>query len=121
MARGLQDQILEALASFPSYEQLVGADLSEWAMPGDIRKKLGRENTAATRVALSKALKRLHERGLVARASGEVAAVGQAFRYARISDPKNTGAGSGQPRAMMRRSKRASHSRRSLNRRSGAD
>ncbi|MCG2673093.1 hypothetical protein XI06_12990 [Bradyrhizobium sp. CCBAU 11434] len=106
MTKGLQDKIMEVLANFPSYEQTTVGDLSGWAMPGDIRKQLGRENTAATRVALSKALKRLHERGLVARASGEIAAVGQAFRYVRITDPKNAGAGNTKPGLIAQRAKR---------------
>src|SRR4051812_2139394 len=97
MPSGFQKEILAVLASFPSYEQTADGDLSKWATPRDIRSKLGRANTPTNRVALSKALRRLHELGLVARASGEVAAVGQAFRYVLITDAKNAGAGNAGP------------------------
>jgi len=105
MSKGLQDEILEVLASFHSYEEASGGELSGWAMPSDIRKRLGRENTAANRVSLSKALKRLHERGLVARAAGEVAVVGQAFRYVRITEPKNAGASNAGPSMIVGRAR----------------
>lgn len=93
----LQRDILVALALFPAFED----GRCVWAMPGEILDTLDRRATPANQVALSKALKRLHERGLVARASGEFADVGKAFRYSRIPNPLNAGAGNAGPKVKL--------------------
>jgi hypothetical protein len=87
---GLQRDILAVLEEWPSFEDTPPGDLRAWAMPKQILSRLRRPPTTTNRVALSKALARLHERGLVARASGEVASVGKSFRYVRITIPTPT-------------------------------
>ena len=79
----LQRQILAVLERWPTFEQ--AAHLNDWALPRDIIEGLGLPKSNAARASLSKALLRLHERGLVARAAGEVASVGKSFRYVRIA------------------------------------
>jgi hypothetical protein len=93
----LQTDILAALEDWPSLEQAKPGDLGAWALPRDIIAALSRPKTPATRAAISKALARLHARGAVARASGEIAIVGKSFRYLRITDPKNSGMGNAGP------------------------
>jgi hypothetical protein len=93
----LQKDILAGLAEIPALEESPPGDLSAWARPGQIIGRLKRPSTASNRAAVSKALLRLYERGLVARASGEVASVGMSFRYVRISNPANAGLGNDGP------------------------
>jgi len=102
----LQKNILEVLAHWPSYEQATAArpgQLGGWARPGDIIARLNLPKTNVTRASLSRALARLHERGLVARASAELASIGKSFRYLNITDPINAGAGNDGPLAVLRR------------------
>ena len=92
----LQRDILAALEQWPSYEEATATRrgyIGDWALPRDIIAALALPTSAATSAAISRALARLHARGLVARASGERASVGKAFRYVRITDPANAGAG----------------------------
>jgi hypothetical protein len=70
-------------------------------VPRDIIAALRRPKTPATRSTVSKALARLHARGAVARASGDLAIVGKSFRYVRITDPKNAGAGNAGPAIVL--------------------
>lgn len=93
----LQHDILAVLDGWPALEECLPGSLGAWARPSDIIAALGRPRTAATRAAVSKALARLHERGIVARASGELVIVGKSFRYVRITDPKNAGYGNSGP------------------------
>jgi hypothetical protein len=103
----LQRQILDVLASFPSYEEVARSHtVSGWARPGDILAALRGPPTPSNRSSLSKALKRLYERGLIARASGELAMRGKAFCYVRITDDKNAGAGNDGPVAILQSAKR---------------
>lgn len=97
----LQRDVIDILGRAPSYEATRGDGLSQWLLPRDILKALRREPSASNRAALSKALRRLHERGHVARAAGEMAYAGKAFRYALITDPKNAGAGNSGPRFVL--------------------
>ena len=109
MGKGLSPQqknILEVLSQWPSYEQATATtpgQVGEWARPGDIIAGLNLPKTSVTRASLSRALARLHERGLVARASGKLASVGKSFRYLKITDPINAGAGNDGPLAVLRR------------------
>jgi hypothetical protein len=89
----LQTDILAVLEDWPSLEQAEAGNLGAWALPRDIIAALRRPKTAATRATISRALARLHTRGAVARASGELAIVGKSFRYVRITDPKSAGNG----------------------------
>ena len=66
----LQHRILDALDRWPAADR---APPNHGARPRDIViKQLGLANTAGTRVAVSRSLLRLSERGLVARAAGSV-------------------------------------------------
>ena len=106
----LQIDILAVLDEWPSYEQATVAApgrLGGWALPRDIIERLGLPKSAVTSVSVSRALAKLHERGLVARASGEVAIVGKAFRYLRITNPINAGAGNNGPLAVLGRKARS--------------
>jgi hypothetical protein len=67
---GLQKDILAVLEEFPALEQTCGNYNGNWVKPTQILKRLCREPTPANRVALSKALARLCERGLVAELEG---------------------------------------------------
>ena len=71
------------LERWPTFEQ--ATHLGDWALPRDIIEGLGLPKSNAARASLSKALLRLHDRGLVARSSGDVAKVGESFRYVRIA------------------------------------
>jgi hypothetical protein len=93
----LQTDILAVLEGWPSFEQAEPGSVSAWALPRDIIAALRRPKTPSTRAAISKALARLHARGTVARASGNLAIAGKSFRYVRITDPKNAGAGNAGP------------------------
>ena len=81
----LQRQILAVLERWPTFEQATPGYLGDWALPRDIIEGLGLPKNNATRASLSKALLRLHDRGLVARSSGQVAKVGKSFWYVRIA------------------------------------
>jgi DNA-binding transcriptional ArsR family regulator len=88
------------LEQWPDYEAAHAAhpgSVKVWARPRDITVVLGLPRTATTRATLSRALLRLYERGLVARASDESAEVGKSFRYLRITDLINAGAGNSGP------------------------
>jgi hypothetical protein len=100
MGKGLslfQKDILAVLAEIPALEELPEGDLRAWAKPRHILAALPRQPTESNRAALSKALARLYERGLVARASGEAASAGKSFRYVRINDVKNAFTGNNGP------------------------
>lgn len=86
MGKGLSDlqrEILKVLEQFPAAGE-TGTYIGSWAFPKDIMAALGREPTDANRAAISKALGRLCERGLVAKAYGQILSPGKAARYARI-------------------------------------
>ena len=86
----LQRDILAALEQRPSHEEATATRpgyIGDWALPRDIIAALALPTSAATSAAISRALARLHARGLVARAFGERASAGKAFRYVRITDP----------------------------------
>lgn len=88
----LQREIMEALAAFPSLEETLngtGVNLTGWAWPRDIRRAIGRTGSGSDRAALSKALRRLYSRGLVAMAWSVMVNVGRGTRFARITDPRN--------------------------------
>ena len=85
----LQKDILAALDRWPLYEQAMTAtpgQLDDWAFPRDIIEHLGLPKSGVTSASVSRALSRLCDRGLVARASGKVASVGRSFRYLKITD-----------------------------------
>jgi DNA-binding MarR family transcriptional regulator len=108
----LQKDILAVLDAWPSYEEATSLrpdSVGDWALPRDIIARLGRAKSGATRTAISKALLRLYQRGMIARASGELAIAGKSFRYLRITDSRNGFAGnhgpviiSGRPQPKMR-------------------
>ena len=52
-----------------------------WSRPKEILAALNRDPTATNRVAISKALKRLWERGLIDMATTEVYNVGKSYLY----------------------------------------
>lgn len=81
----LQIQILEVLGRFPLAPAETGdlVNISRFARPRDIVRDLGLAPDAATRVAVSKALARLHQRGLVVAYYSSVATQGRGRRYAR--------------------------------------
>ena len=85
--------------------------IGDWALPRDIIAALALPTSAATSAAVSRALARLHARGLVARASGERATAGKAFRYVRITDPANAGATTGQRQDGGERHRRANQTK----------
>lgn len=101
MGRGLSDLQKEILAVLPAigrdrwecgcyykdYHPKWGrvVDPCEWMLSGDVLAAIRREPTPSNRVALSKALGRLHERGLVGR-FGPAWAQGSPYLYCRIAD-----------------------------------
>jgi hypothetical protein len=91
MGRGLsplQKDILAVLEEFPAREDFPEEgtlSLSSWAHPQQILQRLKRPPTASNRTAVSKALARLVERGMVAAARGELYAAGKSFFYVRIT------------------------------------
>ena len=91
MGRGLsplQKDILAVLEEFPALEDFPAEgtiSLSSWAHPQQILQRLKRPPTASNRTAVSKALARLMERGMVAAARGELYAAGKSFFYVRIA------------------------------------
>ena len=100
----LQRDILAVLEEWPTFEMAEAAapaSVKDWALPRDIIRSLGMPKTGATRATISRALLRLHEKGLVARASGELADVGKSFHYLRISNPVNAGAGNNGPSIIL--------------------
>jgi DNA-binding MarR family transcriptional regulator len=102
----LQNDILAVLDEWPSFEMVGGSGyLGDWALPRDIIRRLCLPRNGATRASMSRALLRLHERGLVARASGECAMVGKSFRYVIITNSANAGAGNSGPSFMLSRRK----------------
>jgi hypothetical protein len=102
---GLQQEILTALESWPALEETASGDIGHWAKPGELLRRIGREPTAANRAALSRALLRLYDRGVVARASGHAALVGvsKSLRYVRITDPDNAFTDNAGAAAVVRR------------------
>lgn len=100
----LQRDILVVLEQWPSFELAESAapgNVNAWALPRDIIRGLGKPKTRSTQATISRSLLRLHEKGLVARASGELAEVGKAFHYLRITDPANAGAGNHGPTIIL--------------------
>jgi hypothetical protein len=96
----LQRDILAVLEEWPTFELAESAaagSVKDWALPRDIIRRLGRPKTRSTQATISRALLQLHKKGLVARASGELADVGKSFHYLRISNPENAGAGNSGP------------------------
>jgi len=84
----LQKEILAVLENWPSLEQQPPGDsLKGWARPHAIIRGLGRPNTPATRAAVSKALKRLCQRGLVASEYAQMYNPGKSRFYVRIARP----------------------------------
>jgi len=99
----LQRDILQVLEGFPSLEASPPGYFGGWARPADIFSALDMERTASNRAAVSRALDRLNQRGLIAKCSGDVASVGKARRYARITDPTNVGWNNGGPKIKLGR------------------
>jgi hypothetical protein len=91
MGRGLsplQKDILAVLEEFPAREDFPEEgtiNLSSWAHPQRILQRLKRPRTASNRTAVSKALARLVDRGMVAAARGELYSAGKSFFYARTA------------------------------------
>jgi hypothetical protein len=89
MGRGLsplQKDILAVLEEFPAREDFPEEgtiNLSSWAHPQQILQRLKRPPTASNRTAVSKALARLVERGMVAAARGDLYSAGKSFFYVR--------------------------------------
>lgn len=83
----LQCAILDVLRGFPSLAERRGDYIGDWARPRDILVALKRPPTSSNRVAISKALARLHQRGLVAVAAPELCTQGRGYRYCRITEP----------------------------------
>jgi hypothetical protein len=94
----LQKDILAVLDEWPSLESYLESDSKQLgALPRDIIRRLGRLNNGTTRASMSRALLRLHERGLVSRASGIGAMAGKAFQYLKITNSANAGWGNDGP------------------------
>jgi hypothetical protein len=83
----LQVQVLEVLSGFPTLKRTAGPGphvvLTDYARPVDILRALHRPLTPASRVSMSKALSRLCERDEIVRIHGQLASVGNGYRYAR--------------------------------------
>ena len=110
----LQRDILAVLEEWPTFEMAEAAapgNVKDWALPRDIIRSLGMPKTGATRATISRALLQLHKKGLVARASGELADVGKAFHYLRITNPVNAGAGNNGPKVTLGRTRHVSPAR----------
>jgi hypothetical protein len=105
----LQKDILALLEEIPAFEEQPNGIISGWATPRQMLAALDRPPTPSNRAALSKALLRLYERGLVARASSELASVGKSFRYVRIGDPKNARVGNSGPKMVIGHRPRLRH------------
>lgn len=105
----LQHDVLAVLDGYAPFERQPPGNLSGWARPKHILIALGRSPTPSNRVVLSKVLLGLWRRGLVARANSEIAIVGKSFRYVRITDRSNAGAGNGGPILVMGRPKPKMH------------
>ena len=100
----LQRDILAVLEEWPTFELAEAAapgSVKDWALPRDIIGRLGLPKTGSTRATVSRALLRLHQKGLVARASGELADVGKSYHYLRITNPANAGAGNDGPSIIL--------------------
>jgi hypothetical protein len=100
----LQRDILAVLEEWPTFELAEAAapgSVRDWALPRDIIGRLGLPKTGSTRSTVSRALLRLHQKGLVARASGELADVGKSYHYLRITNPANAGAGNDGPSIIL--------------------
>ena len=98
----LQRDILAVLEEWPTFELAESAaagSVKDWALPRDIIRRLGRPRS--TQATISRALLQLHKKGLVARASGELADVGKAFHYLRITNPLSAGAGNNGPTMVL--------------------
>jgi hypothetical protein len=98
MGRGLsplQKDILAVLEEFPAREDFPEEgtiSLSSWAHPRQILQRLKRPPTASNRTAVSKALARLVERGMVAAARSDLYSAGKSFFYVRIAGATRAGA-----------------------------
>jgi hypothetical protein len=80
----LQVQVLEVLSGFPTLKRTAPhVVLTDYARPVDILRALHRPLTPASRVRMSKALRRLCERDEIVRMHGQLASVGKGYRYAR--------------------------------------
>jgi hypothetical protein len=80
----LQVQVLEVLSGFPTVKRTAShVVLTNYARPVDILRALHRPLTPASRVSMSKALRRLCERDEIARLQSQLANVGNGYRYAR--------------------------------------
>jgi len=97
MGRGLsqlQKDILAILEEFPAREDFPEEgtiSLLSWAHPQQILQRLKRPPTASNRTAVSKALARLVERGMVAAARDDLYSAGKSFFYVRITGGRPTG------------------------------
>jgi hypothetical protein len=100
-----QRDALAVLEEYAPLERQPHGNLSGWALPKAVLEALGRPPTPSNRVVLSKALLGLWKRGLVARASGDRAMAGKAFRYVRITNKRNSGCGNAVPAMIQGRSK----------------
>jgi hypothetical protein len=89
----LQRDVLAVLENYPAFEQL--NDFRAWARPQDILARLEREPTKSNRAALSRTLRRLYVRRLVAKSLGGSCNAGNSFRYVRIADRKKAGIAGG--------------------------
>ena len=79
----LQRQILSVLAATPARARVRdGEQYGDWATPTSIMNALGRKPTNANRAAISRALARLCERGLVAKGGGDIDSTEKSGRYA---------------------------------------
>ena len=78
----LQNDILAALGDWPLAGQ-AGSGLRNWARPVDLIDQLGLPHTNASRVAMTRSLRRLCDRGLVEAACGEIFTPGKGYRYLR--------------------------------------
>jgi hypothetical protein len=92
MAKGLsrlQTEILKVLEEWPSFKEAEPGSFQSWAKPQDIIAALHKPKTPATRATISRALARLHKRGVIAKASPGQAIADKSFCYVRITYPKN--------------------------------
>ena len=102
--RSLQRDILAVLEEWPTFEWAKAAapgNVKDWALPRDIIRGLGRPNTCSTQGQYPALFSDYMRRELVARASGELADVGKAFHYLRITNPVNAGAGNNGPTIIL--------------------
>lgn len=81
MGRGLSPLQLRLIEALRTYPQAGRYGTTVYARPKDLIAALGLENTAATRTAVSKSLRRLAKKGLISVWVAGVRLQGSGYRY----------------------------------------